>query len=141
MHVVAPNEVSTCRSKWSKNLQQCISLRRRISQMEVEDFESRPRKTGSFAVEREKKTQEWTERKLPKVLPGYCGGRLPGRSTKEAGGEEEEEKEEKKQRNAGMTLLKKWWRASKRRQEEAVLQQQAPRLLLRRRWSYHMFQA
>ena len=46
-------------------------------------------------------TQEWNEQNLPKVPPGYSGGRLPGRSTKERGGEEKEkgEKEEKGQRN------------------------------------------
>ena len=38
--------------------------------------------------------QEWNEQKMPKVLRGYSGGRLPGRSTKEAGREEEEEKDE-----------------------------------------------
>ena len=42
----------------------------------------------SFVVEREKEIQEWNEQKLPKVLPGYSGGRLPGRSTQEKGREE-----------------------------------------------------
>ena len=58
----------------------------------VEDFESRPHKAVSFVVERDKEIQEWSEQKLPKVLLGYSGGRLPGRSSKEAGREEEEEK-------------------------------------------------
>ena len=56
----------------------------------VEDFESRLHKAVSFVVEREKEMQEWNEQKLPKVLPGYSGGRLPGRSTKEKGREEGE---------------------------------------------------
>ena len=30
---------------------------------------------------------------MPKALTGYSGGRLPGRSAKEAGRKEEEEKE------------------------------------------------
>ena len=34
--------------------------------------------------------KERSEQKLPKVLPGYSGGRLPGRSTKEKGREEGE---------------------------------------------------
>ena len=51
----------------------------------VEDFESRPRKAVSFVVERGKERQEWNEQKLPKALPGYSGGRLPGRTTKEKG--------------------------------------------------------
>ena len=54
----------------------------------VEDFESRPHKAVSFVVERGKVTQEWNEQKLPKVLPGYSGGRLPGSSTKGKGREE-----------------------------------------------------
>ena len=56
----------------------------------VEDFESRPHKAVSFLVEREKEMQEWNEQKLPKVLPGYSGGKLPGRSTEEKGREEGE---------------------------------------------------
>ena len=45
----------------------------------------------SFLVKkREKEIQEWNEQKLPKVLPGYSGGRLPGRSAKEKGREEGE---------------------------------------------------
>ena len=38
--------------------------------------------------EEKKETKEWNEQKLPKVLPGCSGGRLPGRSTKEKGREE-----------------------------------------------------
>ena len=51
-------------------------------------------------VEREKEIQEWNEQKLPKV-PGHSGGRLPGRSTKEARKEEEtgEECRERQVRN------------------------------------------
>ena len=41
-------------------------------------------------VEREEEMQEWNEQKLPKVLPGCSGGRLPGRNIKEKGREEEE---------------------------------------------------
>ena len=52
--------------------------------MEVEeDFESRPHKPVSFEVEKGKEIQEWNEQKLTKVLPGYGGGKLPGRSAKE----------------------------------------------------------
>ena len=64
----------------------------------MEDFESRPQKAVSFVVEREKEIQEWNEQKLPKVLPGYSGGRLPGRSTEEAGREEEKADEECRER-------------------------------------------
>ena len=43
----------------------------------VEDFESIPHKSASFVVRREKEKKEWNEQKLPKVLPGYSGGRVP----------------------------------------------------------------
>ena len=46
--------------------------------------------------------QEWNEQKLPKVLLGYSGGRLPGRSIKEKGREEgdlDEDSEEGQIRN------------------------------------------
>ena len=75
------------------------SLKGKISQVEVvEGFDSRPHKAVSFAIEREKEMQKWNEQKLPKVLPGYRGGRLPGRSPKESGGEEEEEGENSKEK-------------------------------------------
>ena len=56
----------------------------------VEDFESRPLKAVSFVAEREKEMQEWNEQKLPKVPPGFRGGRFPGRSTKEKSRDEGE---------------------------------------------------
>ena len=34
--------------------------------------------------------QEWSEQKLPKLLPGYSGGRLLGRRTKVKGSKEGE---------------------------------------------------
>ena len=78
----------------------CNSLKVKISQMEVvEDFESRPHKSVPFVIERGKEMQEWNEHKLPKVPPGYSGGRLPGRSTKEKGrveGEVDEGGEERR---------------------------------------------
>ena len=65
----------------------------------VEDFESRPHEAAFFVVEeREKEMKEWNEQKLPKVLPGYSGGRLPGRSTKEKGREEGEVDEDGEER-------------------------------------------
>ena len=54
----------------------------------VEDLESRRHKAVSFVVRREKEIKEWNEQKMPKALPGYSGGRLPGRNTKEKGREE-----------------------------------------------------
>ena len=108
MHVAAPKEASTCRSKgpqgdWIEKtfdyVIACNNLKGKITQMEaVEDFESRPHKAVSFVVKREKEIQEWTERKLPKVLLGYNGGRLPGRSAEERGREEEEEEKDSEER-------------------------------------------
>ena len=65
----------------------------------VEDFEARLHKAVSFVVEREKEMQEWNKQKLPKMLPGYSGGRLPEKSTKEKGREQgkvDEDGEKKK---------------------------------------------
>ena len=109
MHVVAPEKASTGRSKSAKGdcvekvydyVIACDSLERKISQMNVvEDFESRPHKAVSFVFKREKEIQEWNEQKLPKVLPGYSGGRLPGRSTKEKGRDEGEADEGREERH------------------------------------------
>ena len=49
-------------------------------------------------VRREKEIKEWNEQKLPKVLPGYSGGTLPRRSTKEKGREEGEVDEDGEER-------------------------------------------
>ena len=68
----------------------------------IEDFESRPHKAVTFVVERGKKRQELNEQQVPKALPGYSGGRLPGRNTEEKGrkeGEEDEGSEERRVRN------------------------------------------
>ena len=93
IHMVAPKGVSTCRSKgpkdvWIERTYDYVvasgSLKGKILQMQVvEDFESRPHKAVSFVVRRENEIKEWSEQKMPKVLLGYSGGRLPGRSTKE----------------------------------------------------------
>ena len=64
----------------------------------VEDFVLRPHKAVSCVVEGEKEMQEWNEQKLPKVLPGYSGERLPGRSTEEKGKEEGEPDEGREER-------------------------------------------
>ena len=65
----------------------------------LEDFES--------VVERDKEIQEWNEQNLPKVLPGYSGRRLPGRSTAEACEEEEKEKEENGERRIRNEIAQK----------------------------------
>ena len=100
MHVAAAEKACTCRSKGTKSewiekvydyVLACNRLKGKISQMEVvEDFVSRPHKAVSFVVGSEKEMQEWYEQKLPKVLPGYSGGRLPRRSRKETRREEGE---------------------------------------------------
>ena len=61
-------------------------------------FESRPHKAISSVVKGETEMKEWNEQKMPKVLPGYSGGRLLGRSTKEKGREEGELDEGKEER-------------------------------------------
>ena len=42
--------------------------------------------------------REWNELEKPKALPGYSGGRLPGRNTKEKGREEGEPDDGRKER-------------------------------------------
>ena len=90
--MIAPERVSTSRSKSAKGkwvgkvhdyVIACNSLKRNISQKVVEDFESRQLQAVSFVVDRGKEIQDWNEQRLPKMLPGYSGGRLPGRSAKE----------------------------------------------------------
>ena len=92
MYVMAPEGVSTCRSRnakgeWVEKVYDyviaCRSLEGRISDMQVlEDFEPRPHKAVTFVVQRGKERQEWNEQKLPNALPGYSGGRLPGKEKK-----------------------------------------------------------
>ena len=77
----------------------------------VEDIESRPHKAVTFVVERGKGRQEWNEQKLPKTLPVYSGGRLPGRGTEQKGreqGEEHEGSEERRERNEMVSQMMAW---------------------------------
>ena len=78
----------------------------------VEDFESKTHKAVTFVVGKGK--QEWNEQKLPKALPGYSGGRLPGRSTEEKGREEGEECEGSKQRQKKNEIIEEVIRNSQR---------------------------
>ena len=92
MHVVAPRKLLRAgqkvqKEKWIEKVYDsvtaCNSLKRKISQMEVtEDLESRPHKAFFFLVERGKEIQEWSEEKLPKVLPGYSGGKVARKKRK-----------------------------------------------------------
>ena len=98
--MIVPEGASSCRSKCAKGewvekvndyVIACNSHKGKISQMKVvEDFESRPHKAFSLGSKEERRYRKWNEQTLPKVLPGYSGGRLPGRSTKEKGREEGE---------------------------------------------------
>ena len=104
MHVVALRGVSTCRSKgpkdeWIERTNDYViasgSLKGKIFQMEVvEDFESRPHRAVSFCGKKREGDTGIERQKLRKVLPGYSGGRLSGRSTKEKGKEEGEVNED-----------------------------------------------
>ena len=78
----------------------------------IEDFESTPHKAVTFVVERGKERQEWNEQKLPKTLPGYSGGRLPGRSTERKGKEEGEEGEGSEQRQVRNEIIEEVVRSS-----------------------------
>ena len=63
----------------------------------VEDFESRPHKAVTFLVKRDKEFQMCRGQKMPKALPGFSGGKLPGRNKVEEEGKEAEEGEEEGQ--------------------------------------------
>ena len=80
-------------------------------------------------VEREKEMQEWNEQRLPKVLAGYSGGRLPGRSTKEKGREEgglqvkvsvDDGAKEAAQRSIGQSVMRSWDCSQIENEEEEV---------------------
>ena len=92
------------------------SLIGKIAQMEViENFESRPHEAVSFVVRRGKEIEEWIEQKLQKVLPGYSGGKLPGRSTTEKGRAEGAVDEDGGDRRIRVKSSKNWLQASRRR--------------------------
>ena len=76
------------------SLRVAVSKERSYSWRWWKIFEARPHKAVSFVVKREKEIREWSEQKMPKVLPGCSGGRLPARSTKEKGKEEGEVNED-----------------------------------------------
>ena len=109
MHVVAPREASTCRSKnskgeWIERIYDYViasgSLKGNLHRWRWWKALSRDhtKQCPLWSRKREKEVQEWNEQKLPKVLPGYSGGRLPGRRAKERGREDEEEEENGRER-------------------------------------------
>ena len=80
----------------------------------VEDFESRSHKAVSFVVvRREKEMKEWTKQKLREVLPGYSGGKLPGRSTKEKGREEGGRRGRRRKKDQGSSRSRRGCRHQK----------------------------
>ena len=108
MHVVAPVKASTCRSKGTKGgwigkvhdyVIACKGPNGKSPRCRWWKTSSRGRtKQCPLWLKEKKEMQEWNEQKLPKVLPGYSGGRLPGRSTKEKGREEGEVDEDSGER-------------------------------------------
>ena len=103
-------QIKKCKGEWVEKVYDydmaCSSLKGRISDMQViEDFESRQHKAVTFVVQRGKERQEWNEQKLPRALPGYSGGRLPGRSMEEKGREEGEEGEGSEQRQGKHEII------------------------------------
>ena len=94
MHVIAPEGVSTCRSKnvkgyWVEKVYDyviaCSSPEGKNSDMQViEDFESRPHNAVIF-VKEERKGRNGTSKIQPEALPGHSGGRLPEARKRKAG--------------------------------------------------------
>ena len=107
-HVVTPKEASTCRSKGPKRSgskeRMTTSLRVVVSREKFHrwrwrNIQSQDHIKQSSLFYRGKEIKEWSEQKMPKVLPDYSGGRLPGRSTKEKGREEGAVDEDGEERN------------------------------------------
>ena len=103
MHVIAPEGVSMCRSKYAKGVWvekaydyviACSRLKERTSDMQViEDFELRPHTAVTFVVERGKERQEWRELNCRRcywdtVEEGYQG-EAPEKKGREEGEEDE----------------------------------------------------
>ena len=74
----------------------------------VEEFESEPHKSVTFLVERDKEFQMWRGQKMPKALPGFSGGKLPGRSKVGKEREEEEGEEEGQEKKMKNKVVKEW---------------------------------
>ena len=83
----------------------CNSLKEKNFSHEGDRRLPRPHKAVTFVVERGKERQEWNEQILPKALPGYSGGRLPGKSTEEKGRDKEEEGEGSEQRQGKNEII------------------------------------
>ena len=104
MHVVAPKEASTCRSKGAKEewIERTLTtlLRAIVSKNKWRWWKIfRGRTNPCLLWFREKKEiQEWNEQKMPRVLPSHSGGRLLGRTTKVKAREEGEEDEDSGER-------------------------------------------
>ena len=94
MHVMAPEGMSTCRSKNAKGewvekvfdyVIECSGQKGRISDMNVtEDFESRPHKAVTFVVGRGKERLEWNEQQMPKAHQEEARKRKVGKKEKKA---------------------------------------------------------
>ena len=111
MHVVAPKGVSTSRSngpqgEWVEK-PVTTSLGLVASEENFTDggggrlLSRGSTKQCPFVVQREEEIQEWIEQKLPKVLPGYSGGKLP---REERAQKKETEKKRRKRRTAERDL-------------------------------------
>ena len=69
------------------------SLQGNIKDVKVlQEFESRPHKPIAFQVERDRKVQVVRKIRTPEALPGFSGGRKPGRSKAEGGAEDADKK-------------------------------------------------
>ena len=67
--------------------------------------------------------EEWNEQKLPKALPGYSGGRLPGKGTEEKGSGEGEEDEGSGERQVRHESIKEVIKSSQKMAVEESLRE------------------
>ena len=117
MHVVAPKKASTSRSKGPKvsgsKEPMITSVRVAVSKEKYcrwwwwKILSQDHMKQCPLWLNEKKEIQERSEHKLPKVLPGCCGGRLPARTTKEKGREEREVDENSGERRIRSQIAQK----------------------------------
>ena len=103
MHVVAPKEASTCKSEgskgeWIERTYDYVIVCNSLAQSGV-----------LFWSKEKTEILECNEQKLPKVLLGFSGGRLPGRS-------EEEEEKDSRERQVRYEIAQEAVVTSRRRQ-------------------------
>ena len=163
MHVVVPKEAYTCRSKGPKvnGLKESMITSLRVAVSKERSCRWRwwmilnQDQSSVFCGQKRKGGKGMDGQKLPKLLPRYSGGGLPGRSTKGKGKEEGEVNEdggerrirsqiaqevvagiidgikEAVQKPAGQSFLRRWGVLTDRTEEEEESWREGDQIVLR----------